>query len=81
MHLRMHTEFRGGCQCDFQCTNRLIATLKKPFRTLATTLTTTLKTTLIITTTLTYASQMRAVPSFDAVTTRAPSGEKAQQLT
>ena len=20
MHLRMHTEFRGGCQCDFQCT-------------------------------------------------------------
>ena len=35
----------------------------------------------IITTTLTYASQMRAAPSFDAVTTRPPSGEKAAHQT
>ena len=35
----------------------------------------------IITTTPTYASQIRAVKSHDAVTTRAPSGEKAAHQT
>ena len=70
----MHTDFRGDRQCDFQYTCDQVDRDPYHWQNFVT-----LIPTLTLTLTRLHMPQMRAVLSYDAVTTRDPSGEKAQQ--